>query len=173
MQTADAGVTAQHRASFFEYISIREEPKEEGMFTLAKMKVSKLGTEGMIAIQCSLFSAWVDKLRTINSETTVAILNSIPDFCVCPAVLRLGKHKPRPSTRKENTRGHAKSKVKRINLRSVFSKDLQVQTFLIKTLSILDYLFVIRFRLPLHLSKSKLLTMSSLVHFFWQVACTH
>ncbi|CAL1150301.1 unnamed protein product, partial [Cladocopium goreaui] len=88
MLAVDPGVTAEHRGSFFEYISIRKEAKERAMFTLAKMmEHSKLGTEGMIAIQCSLFSAWVDKLRTINTETTVAVLNSIPDFCNCPDVL--------------------------------------------------------------------------------------
>ena len=101
MLAVDPGVTAEHRGSFFEYISIRKEAKERAMFTLAKMmEHSKLGTEGMIAIQCSLFSAWVDKLRTINTETTVAVLNSIPDFCNCPDVLRQEKNINPDQTRK-------------------------------------------------------------------------
>lgn len=86
--SSDPDVTPQHRQYFWDYLSFRDESKKLLAFTMAALLDKEFTTVQAVSIQLSLFSAWVDKLRALNSDTTLAVLNSVPAFAHCFEALR-------------------------------------------------------------------------------------
>ena len=88
--STDSSLPEASRASFFAYISVtppKDQAEKDGIFMLSAVKVDK---SVLLQIQLTLFNVWLDKLRTLTSETTTLVLQSIPAFCDNDEVLRQG-----------------------------------------------------------------------------------
>lgn len=71
------------RAAFFHFLAVAEgKQNDEDMeiFTMAQLDVEKAKVDNsfLLLIQSALFNSWLDKLRVCSTETTLAMLSSLP-----------------------------------------------------------------------------------------------
>lgn len=88
----DQGVTTDERASFFKFLSLDNlSGNHKGQFSLWLLASKRAEDQKFfLNLQQSLFNVFIDRLRASTSETTLAILRSLPRMFQETLVLRPG-----------------------------------------------------------------------------------